>query len=583
MSGVDNMRTHYNNELRIEHVNEQVKLNGWVQKVRDLGGLLFVDLRDYTGITQIVVRPDNANYETALKLRNEFVIEVEGVVIERESKNKNIPTGEIEVIASELKILSEALTPPMIVADDTDALEDTRLKYRYLDLRRPALQSKIIKRHQTNQAIRNYLNGNKFFEIETPILAKSTPEGARDYLVPSRIHNGSYYALPQSPQMFKQLLMISGFDRYYQIAKTFRDEDLRADRQPEFTQIDIETSFLSEAEFQTIVEGMMHNIFKDVIGYDVQLPLPRMTYDDAMSRYGSDKPDTRFEMELQNVSDLVAESGFGVFANAEQVKCLCVKGQAANYSRKDIDKLTDFVKRYQAKGLAWLKHTEEGLTGPIAKFLTDEEKTAIIERISSEAGDLILFVADKKSVVAASLGALRNKLGKDLDLIDRTRHDLLWIVDWPMFEYSEEDGRYYSAHHPFTRPQDGYHDHLLNDKENCIAAAYDIVCNGYELGSGSLRIYDQKMQADMFEALGFTPEEAQEQFGFFLDALKYGTPPHCGIALGVDRIVMILTETENIRDVIAFPKTASARCVMSDSPSPVSQAQLDELGISHQE
>ncbi len=575
------MRTHYNNELRIENVNEQVKLFGWVGKVRDLGGLLFIDLRDYTGITQIVVRPDNKNYQLALKLRNEFVVEIDGEVIERESKNKNLPTGEVEVVVSDLKILSEALNPPMIIADETDALEETRLKYRYLDLRRPVLQDKLIKRHQTNQAIRNYLNSNRFFEIETPILAKSTPEGARDYLVPSRIHNGSYYALPQSPQIFKQLLMVSGFDRYYQIAKTFRDEDLRADRQPEFTQIDIETSFMSEAEFQTIVEGMLQNIFKEVIGYDVTLPLPRMTYADAMNRYGSDKPDTRFALELQDVSDIVSESGFGVFANAEKVKCLCVKGQAANYSRKDIDKLTDFVKRYQAKGLAWLKHTEEGLTGPIAKFLTDEEKTAIIERISSEESDLILFVADKKAVVHAALGALRNKLGRDLDLIDKTRNDLLWIVDWPMFEYSEEDDRYYSAHHPFTRPQEGYYDNLLNDKENCIAAAYDVVCNGYELGSGSLRIYDQKMQSDMFEALGFSEEEAYEQFGFFLDALKYGTPPHCGIALGVDRIVMILTKTENIRDVIAFPKTASARDLMSDSPSPVSQAQLDELGIKH--
>jgi aspartyl-tRNA synthetase len=577
------MRTHYNNELRIENVNEEVKLFGWVQKVRDLGGLLFIDLRDYTGLTQIVIRPENENYETALKIRNEYVIEVNGSVIERESKNKNIPTGEIEVVVNSLKILSEALTPPMIVADETDALEDTRLKYRYLDLRRPVLQSKIIKRHQTNQSIRNYLNSNRFFEIETPILGKSTPEGARDYLVPSRIHNGSYYALPQSPQIFKQLLMVSGFDRYYQIAKTFRDEDLRADRQPEFTQIDIETSFLTEAEFQSIVEGMLQNIFKDVINYDVQLPLPRMTYADAMNRYGTDKPDTRFDLELQNVSDLVANSEFSVFANAEEVKCLCVKGQAANYSRKAIDKLTDFVKRYQAKGLAWLKHTEEGLTGPIAKFFSDEEKQAIIERISSSESDLILFVADKKSVVAASLGALRNKLGKELELIDTTRNDLLWIVDWPMFEYSEEDDRYYSAHHPFTRPQEGYYDNLKNDKDNCIAAAYDVVCNGYELGSGSLRIYDQQMQSDMFEALGFSEEEAYKQFGFFIDALKYGTPPHCGIALGVDRIVMILTDTENIRDVIAFPKNASARCVMSDSPSPVSQAQLDELGIAHKE
>ena len=575
------MRTHYNNELRIENINEIVKLFGWVAKVRDLGGLLFVDLRDYTGITQIVIRPDNANYQTALKLRNEFVIEIDGEVIERESKNKKIPTGEVEVIANELKILSEALTPPMIIADDTDALEDTRLKYRYLDLRRPALQNKLITRHKTNQAIRGFLNSQRFFEIETPILGKSSPEGARDYLVPSRIHNGSYYALPQSPQMFKQLLMVSGFDRYYQIAKTFRDEDLRADRQPEFTQIDIETSFLSEAEFQKIVEGMLKNIFSETIGYEVELPLPRMKYADAMNRYGSDKPDTRFEMELQNVSDIVAQSGFGVFANAEEVKCLCVKGQASNYSRKDIDKLTDFVKRYQAKGLAWLKHTEEGLTGPIAKFLTDEEKTAIVNRIDSESGDLVLFVADKKSVVAAALGALRVKLGKELNLIDKSRHDLLWIVDWPMFEYSEEDGRYYAAHHPFTRPQEGYYENLKTDKDKCIAAAYDVVCNGYELGSGSLRIYDQQMQADMFEALGFSEEEAAEQFGFFIDALKYGTPPHCGIALGVDRIVMILTETENIRDVIAFPKTASARCLMSESPSEVSKEQLEELGIKH--
>jgi aspartyl-tRNA synthetase len=572
-------RTHNNGELRISNVNETVTLSGWVAKTRNLGGLVFIDLRDRHGLTQIIVNPESDVYETAAKVRNEYVIKVVGKVLERSSKNPNMSTGDIEIEALELDVLNEAETTPLIIADETDALEDTRMIYRYLDLRRPTMQNNLVVRHKIAQATRTFLNENDYLEIETPILNKSTPEGARDYLVPSRVHSGSFYALPQSPQIFKQLFMVSGLEKYYQIAKCFRDEDLRADRQPEFTQIDIEASFVTAQDVQDMTEGMLTKIMKDVMGIDIPTPFPRMTYAESMDRYGNDKPDTRFEMELKNVSEVVANSEFGVFANAEQVKLLNVLDGASKYSRKDIDKLTDFVKKYKAKGLAWLKHTEEGLTGPIAKFLSDEEKAGIIETSGSVVGSLLLFVADKKDVVAASLGALRNKLGKELGLIDETKFNFLWVVDWPLFEYDEEDGRYYAAHHPFTSPLSI--DEFMNasDYQGVLANAYDVVLNGYELGGGSIRIHSREIQERMFEALGFTKESANEQFGFLLNAFKYGTPPHGGIALGLDRMAMLLVGSDSIRDVIAFPKNASATCPMTDAPDVVDVNQLNELNL----
>jgi aspartyl-tRNA synthetase len=572
-------RTHNNGELRISNVNETVTLSGWVAKTRNLGGLVFIDLRDRHGLTQIIVNPESDVYETAAKVRNEYVIKVVGKVLERSSKNPNMSTGDIEIEALELDVLNEAETTPLIIADETDALEDTRMIYRYLDLRRPTMQNNLVVRHKIAQATRTFLNENDYLEIETPILNKSTPEGARDYLVPSRVHPGSFYALPQSPQIFKQLFMVAGLEKYYQIAKCFRDEDLRADRQPEFTQIDIEASFVTAQDVQDMTEGMLTKIMKDVMGIDIPTPFPRMTYAESMDRYGNDKPDTRFEMELKNVSEVVANSEFGVFANAEQVKLLNVLDGASKYSRKDIDKLTDFVKKYKAKGLAWLKHTEEGLTGPIAKFLSDEEKAGIIETSGSVVGSLLLFVADKKDVVAASLGALRNKLGKELGLIDETKFNFLWVVDWPLFEYDEEDGRYYAAHHPFTSPLSI--DEFMNasDYQGVLANAYDVVLNGYELGGGSIRIHSREIQERMFEALGFTKESANEQFGFLLNAFKYGTPPHGGIALGLDRMAMLLVGSDSIRDVIAFPKNASATCPMTDAPDVVDVNQLNELNL----
>ncbi len=572
-------KTHNNGELRIEHVNHEVTLSGWVSKSRNLGGLVFIDLRDRYGITQIIVNPDSAVYETASSLRNEYVVKVSGIVRERSSKNPNMPTGDIEIEATNLEVLNEAETTPMIISDETDALEDTRMKYRYLDLRRPTMQNKLVVRHQIAQATRSFLNENDYLEIETPILNKSTPEGARDYLVPSRVHPGEFYALPQSPQIFKQLFMVSGLEKYYQIAKCFRDEDLRADRQPEFTQIDIEASFVTAQNIQDMTEGMLVKIMKDVKGVDIKTPFPRITYAESMERYGNDKPDTRFEMELINVSEVVKESEFGVFASAEQVKLLNVVDGADKYSRKNIDQLTDFVKKYKAKGLAWLKHTEEGLTGPIAKFLSEEEKAGIITKSDSKVGSLLLFVADKKEVVAASLGALRNKLGKDLGLIDESKFNFLWVVDWPLFEYDEEDGRYYAAHHPFTSPLDINEFMNADEYTGIIADAYDVVLNGYELGGGSIRIHSKEVQEKMFEALGFTKESANEQFGFLLNAFKYGTPPHGGIALGLDRMAMLLVGSDSIRDVIAFPKNASATCPMTDAPGPVDLEQLNELNL----
>lgn len=579
-------RTHNNGELRIEQVGQTVELKGWVAKTRNLGGLVFIDLRDRYGMTQLVINPETAKPEvlaTATKVRNEYVIAVKGEVAERQSKNPNMPTGDIEVVLDELTIISEAEMTPLIIADETDALEETRLKYRYLDLRRPVMQKNFILRHNILKSIRSYLDGHDFIEVETPYLNKSTPEGARDYLVPSRVHEGEFYALPQSPQIFKQLLMVSGFERYYQIARCFRDEDLRADRQPEFTQIDIETSFLTQEEIMNMIEEMLVKMMKDVKGLDIPRPFPRLSYEEAMGRFGSDKPDTRFEMELMALNDVVANCGFSVFAQTveagNEVKALCVKGAADRFSRKDIDKLTDYVKKYKAKGLAWVKVTEDGFNGPIAKFFNEQEVENMKQATQAEAGDLLLFVADKKSVVADSLGALRLHLGKELGLIDESKFNFLWVIDWPLFEYDEEAGRFFAAHHPFTMPSLDTLDTFDTDAHQAKAQAYDIVLNGYELGGGSLRIYQKDIQERMFKALGFTKEEAEQQFGFLMNAFKYGTPPHGGLALGLDRIAMILTGSQSLRDVIAFPKNASATCPMTEAPGVVSEAQLEELHI----
>ncbi|MEK4304905.1 aspartate--tRNA ligase [Oceanobacillus sp. FSL K6-0251] len=573
--------------LTEKEIEKEVRLKGWVQKRRDLGGLIFIDLRDKSGIIQIVFNPDYSGeaLEIAESIRSEYVIDVVGKLVLRDEATINpaIATGKLEVLASSITVLNKAKNPPFMIQDDVNIAEDIRLKYRYLDLRRPGLQETFKLRHQTTQSIRNYLNKNEFLEMETPILTKSTPEGARDYLVPSRVHPGEYYALPQSPQLFKQLIMMSGFERYYQIARCFRDEDLRADRQPEFTQVDIETSFLTSDEIMTMTEEMMKEVVKEVKGVDIQLPLQRMPYDEAMDRYGSDKPDTRFGLELIHVSDIVADSGFKVFKqaveNGGKVALLNVEGAAAGYSRKDIDKLTEFVNIYGAKGLAWLKVEEEEVKGPISKFLSDDEKAAIVDKANASSGDLLLFVADKSAVVYDSLGALRLKLGKDLGLIDEEAFHFLWVTDWPLFEYDEELGRYFAAHHPFTSPIEADKEKLLTDPINVRANAYDLVLNGYELGGGSIRIHQTELQNQMFKALGFTEEEAREQFGFLLDALEYGAPPHGGVALGLDRIIMLLAGRSNLRDTILFPKTASASDLMTEAPSEVSGDQLQELSI----
>ncbi|MFA1820513.1 aspartate--tRNA ligase [Virgibacillus oceani] len=573
--------------LNESNVDQHVLLKGWVQKRRDLGGLIFIDLRDKTGLIQVVFNPDHSKeaLETAETIRSEYVVEIEGTVLKREKDtvNPNMETGEIEVFASAIHVLNKSKTPPFAIKDEEAAAEDLRLKYRYIDLRRHSLQKTFKLRHQTTQTVRNFLNDQGFLEMETPILTKSTPEGARDYLVPSRVHGGEFYALPQSPQLFKQLIMMGGFETYYQIARCFRDEDLRADRQPEFTQIDIETSFMTSDEIMEMTEKMMQRVMKEVKGIEVHLPFPRLPYDEAMSRYGSDKPDTRFEMELIHVSDILANSSFKVFQSAIEsggiVSLLNVKGEAANYSRKDIDKLTDFVKVYGAKGLAWVKVEGEGLNGPIAKFLSDEEQTALIDKASAKEGDLLLFGADKKSVVYDSLGQLRLKLGKELNLIDASKFNYLWVTDWPLFEYDEEAGRYFAAHHPFTAPAEEDADKLLTSPDSVKANAYDLVLNGYELGGGSIRIHQKKQQEEMFEMLGFTKAESEEQFGFLLEALEYGAPPHGGVALGLDRIVMLLAGRNNLRDTILFPKTASASDLLTNAPSSVSEEQLEELTI----
>ncbi|AGT32908.1 hypothetical protein M493_13330 [Geobacillus genomosp. 3] len=580
-------RTYYCGEVPEAAAGERVVLKGWVQKRRDLGGLVFIDLRDRTGVVQVVASPDVSAeaLATAERVRSEYVLSVEGTVVARapETVNPNIATGRIEIQAERIDIINEAKTPPFAISDDTDAAEDVRLKYRYLDLRRPIMFQTLALRHKVTKAVRDFLDGERFLEVETPMLTKSTPEGARDYLVPSRVHPGEFYALPQSPQIFKQLLMVGGFERYYQIARCFRDEDLRADRQPEFTQIDIEMSFISQEDIIDLTERMMAAVVKAAKGIDIPRPFPRMTYDEAMSRYGSDKPDVRFGLELVDVSEAVRRSSFQVFVRAVeqggQVKAINVKGAASRYSRKDIDALAEFASRYGAKGLAWLKAENGELKGPIAKFFNADEQTALRQLLAVEEGDLLLFVADKKAVVAAALGALRLKLGKELGLVDETRLAFLWITDWPLLEYDEEEGRYYAAHHPFTMPVRDDIPLLETNPGAVRAQAYDLVLNGYELGGGSLRIFERDVQEKMFRTLGFSDEEARRQFGFLLEAFEYGTPPHGGIALGLDRLVMLLAGRTNLRDTIAFPKTASASCLLTEAPGPVSEKQLEELHL----
>ena len=577
------MRTHNNNELRLENVNSEVTLVGWVSKKRNLGGLLFVDLRDRYGITQIVCRPENAYYSVLENVRNEYVIKVKGIVVERESKNRNLPTGDIEVDASYVEVLSEALQPPMIIADQTDALEDTRMKYRYLDLRRPMLQKNLILRHNITKAVRNYFDSLDFVDVETPAFGKSTPEGARDYLVPSRVHPGKFYALPQSPQIYKQLLMVAGMDRYYQIAKCYRDEDLRADRQMEFTQIDVEMSFVDEEDIFEVIEGMIKKIMKDVKGIDIATPFARLPFDESMERYGCDKPDTRFGLELKTITDLVSTMEFSVFKDAVNdggiIKAINAKEAASKYSRKEIDRLTEVVKKLKAKGLAWFKCENNEFTGGISKYVDEMSKAKLTEALQIEDGDLVFIVSGKKSIVNQSLAALRNLLGKELNLIDENQYNYLWITDWPSFEWDENENRYVAAHHPFTSPKDDSKSKILTNPEQCYSKCYDIVLNGYELGSGSIRIHEQQLQADMFKAIGLTEEQIKAKFGFFVDALKYGTPPHGGIALGLDRLTMLLCGCSSLRDVIAFPKSANAICPMSEAPSEVGEDQLNELGL----
>lgn len=573
-------RTHNNGELRLQDVNSEVTLCGWVAKRRNFGALVFIDLRDRYGITQLVFNEDIATQIS--DVRNEYVLQVKGTVVERKDKNPKLETGEIEVVVREVKIVNTAITTPMIIADETDALEDTRLKYRYLDLRRPVLQKNLILRNRITLLVRNYLAKYGFTEVETPILCRSTPEGARDYLVPSRISKGEFYALPQSPQLYKQLLMVGGMDRYFQIARCFRDEDLRADRQPEFSQIDIEMSFVDEEDIWSMTEGLMKEIFKDI--KEIDLPeFKRIPYDTCMEKYGSDKPDLRFDMPLYNVSEVFANTEFKVFENCLNeggiIQAMNVKNGADKFSRKQLDKLQDYVKVYGAKALANLKLTVEGFAGSVTKVLSDAEKEALRTMLNIEENDIVFFVADKKKVAQSSLGALRVKLGHDLDLINKDAYEFLWVTDFPMFEYDENENRYVAAHHPFTSPNLEDVDKLLSDPAHCYSRAYDLVLNGYELLSGSIRIHDQKLQEKVFEAIGMTLEEAHEKFSWFMDAFQYGTPPHGGVGIGLERLTMILAGTDNIRDVVAFPKTASASDLMAQAPSPVDPAQLKELGI----
>jgi len=574
-------RSMYAGRVRSEHVGQEITLKGWVARRRDLGGLIFIDLRDREGIMQLVINPESVSDEvmkTAESLRSEFVIEVTGKVAAREQANDKLATGSVELHVDSLTVLNTAKTTPFEIKDGIEANDDTRLRYRYLDLRRPEMLENLKLRAKVTHSIRNYLDELEFIDVETPFLTKSTPEGARDYLVPSRVNQGHFYALPQSPQITKQLLMNAGFDRYYQIVKCFRDEDLRGDRQPEFTQVDLETSFLSEQEIQDITEGLIARVMKETKGIEVTLPFPRMKYDDAMALYGSDKPDTRFDMLLQDLTELVKGVDFKVFSEAPAVKAIVVENAADKYSRKDIDKLTEQAKQHGAKGLAWVKVADGELAGPVAKFLTDLS-SELTTALQLEENDLVLFVADTLDVANAALGALRVRLGKELGLIDPAKFNYLWVVDWPMFEWSEEEGRYMSAHHPFTLPQKDSEQELEGDLSKVRAIAYDIVLNGYELGGGSLRINQKDLQERMFKALGFSAEEAQDQFGFLLEAMDYGFPPHGGLALGLDRFVMLLAGEENIREVIAFPKNNKASDPMTQAPSLVAPAQLEELSL----
>ncbi len=578
-------RTHMCGTLTKEDIGDEVILSGWVQRRRDLGGLIFVDLRDMTGIMQIVFDNDisRSAFKSAEQLGSEYVITIKGKIYERESKNPNMSTGEIEVFAEEIEILNQSETPPIYIKDDDDVAENLRLKYRYLDLRKFTMQNNLILRHKVTQAVRNFLSNEGFLEIETPMLTKTTPEGARDYLVPSRVNPGRFFALPQSPQLFKQLLMISGIEKYFQIARCFRDEDLRADRQPEFTQIDCEMSFVDIDDVIEVNERLIQTIFKEVLNIDIPLPIARMTYREVMERFGSDKPDVRFGFELVDLSNIVKDCEFKIFASAIKnggaVKAINVKGHENKFSRKDITKLEGYVKDYGAKGLAWIKITDNGVTSPIAKFFTDEEMKAILEATDATAGDLILFVADKNKIVHDSLGHLRVKVAKTLDILDKDEFKLVWVTEFPLFEYDEEEERYVAKHHPFTSPMDEDIEIMESNPEKARAKAYDIVLNGYEIGGGSIRIHTPELQRKMFKVLGLSEEEAQEKFGFLLDAFKYGAPPHGGIAFGLDRLVMILAKEDNIRQVIAFPKTQNATCPLTNAPTFADEKQLNELNI----
>ena len=571
------MKKIFNTDLSIDNINQEVELYGWISKKRNLGGMLFIDLRDRSGIIQLVVSPEKTFFEELSSLKNESVIKVFGKVIERTSKNPNLLTGDIEVEVSSLEILNESLDTPFDVSN-TNASEETRLKYRYLDLRRKELSSKFITRHKICMIARNYLSDNNFLEVETPILCKSTPEGARDYLVPSRVNKNKFYALPQSPQIFKQLLMVSGFERYFQIAKCFRDEDLRADRQPEFTQIDMEMSFVTQDDVINITEGLIQKLFKEIKNIDIKLPLDRMPYKKAMDLYGSDKPDLRFDMKINDVTSIFKDTEFPMFKDKEIVNCLVVKNASDKFSRKDLDNLSEFVKKYKSTGVVYLKYNET-LNGSIVKFMNEEVSNNLINALSLEENDLVLLSGGSYDVVKQSLGALRLKLANDLNLINKDDYKLLWVVDFPMFEYDLEEKRYVALHHPFTKVKDSDIDLLNTDPLKCLSDAYDIVINGYEAGGGSIRIHDKNLQNKIFETIGLNEKEKDEKFGFLLEAFKYGTPPHGGLALGLDRLTMLLTNTENIRDVIAFPKTTSASCLMTDAPNYVDEAQLKDLYI----
>lgn len=576
------MKINNNNNFTIKDVGKEVLLHGWVMKKRDLGGVIFIDLRDRSGIIQLIVNPDNKYYDIASNLKSEYVIEVNGIIRERTNKNSNLKTGDIEVEVSKLELLNPSEDLPFEISNNTTALEDTRLKYRYLDIRRDAIKDKLITRHKITMAVREYLDNNGFIEVETPILCRSTPEGARDYLVPSRVSKGKFYALPQSPQIYKQLLMVGGIEKYFQIAKCFRDEDLRADRQPEFTQIDMEMSFIDEFDIMNVAENMIAHIFKKIKNIDIKLPLLKMKYVDAIDYYGSDKPDLRFEMKINDITEIFKDTEFTLFKNSisnnEIINCIIAKNAQDKFSRKEIDKLTEFVKTYKANGLFYLKFENE-VSGSIAKNISEKELNNLKEKLNIENGDIVFIISGKKNIVKTSLGALRIKLAQTLNLIDENDYKLLWVVDFPSFEYSEEDKRYYACHHPFTAPKDEDIDKLISDRGNCYSKAYDIVINGYEAGGGSIRIHNADVQKKMFEALGFTYEEAYEKFGYLMDAFKYGTPPHGGIAFGLDRLTMLLTNTDNIRDVIAFPKTASASDLMCETPNTVDESQLRDLHI----